>query len=72
MRDPHGLPMTCYMFARETQGASGRTSLYSVDITGRNLRPVRTPEGDLTRHGARYSNRLGFQKLSFCDIVKIG
>jgi len=33
------------MFARETQGASGRTSLYSVDITGRNLRPVRTPEG---------------------------
>lgn len=33
------------MFARETQGAAGRTSLYSVDITGRNLRPVRTPEG---------------------------
>ena len=27
---------------------------------------------DLTRHGARYSNRLRFQKLSFCDIVKIG
>ncbi|MFD3191700.1 Tol-Pal system beta propeller repeat protein TolB [Sedimentitalea sp. HM32M-2] len=33
------------MFARETQGASGRASLYSVDITGRNLRPVRTPDG---------------------------
>lgn len=33
------------MFSRETQGASGRSSLYSVDITGRNLRPVRTPEG---------------------------
>lgn len=33
------------MFARETQGAGGRSTLYSVDITGRNLRPVRTPEG---------------------------
>jgi len=33
------------MFARETQGTAGRYSLYSVDITGRNLRPVRTPEG---------------------------
>ncbi|WP_375228378.1 Tol-Pal system beta propeller repeat protein TolB [Roseobacter sp. S98] len=33
------------MFTRETQGASGRSSLYSVDITGRNLRPVNTPEG---------------------------
>ena len=33
------------MFTRETQGASGRSTLYSVDITGRNLRPVRTPEG---------------------------
>lgn len=33
------------MFARETQGAGGRSALYSVDITGRNLRPVRTPEG---------------------------
>ena len=33
------------MFHRETQGASGRSTLYSVDITGRNLRPVRTPEG---------------------------
>ncbi len=33
------------MFSRETQGAQGRSSLYSVDITGRNLRPVRTPDG---------------------------
>ena len=33
------------MFTRETQGANGRASLYSVDISGRNLRPVRTPEG---------------------------
>ena len=33
------------MFHRETQGASGRSTLYSVDITGRNLRPVSTPEG---------------------------
>lgn len=33
------------MFARETWGEQGSVSLYSVDITGRNLRPVRTPEG---------------------------
>ena len=33
------------MFARETQGAGGSSSLYSVDISGRNLKPVRTPEG---------------------------
>ncbi|WP_282047991.1 Tol-Pal system beta propeller repeat protein TolB [Sulfitobacter mediterraneus] len=33
------------MFARETQGASGSSTLYSVDVSGRNLRPVRTPEG---------------------------
>ena len=33
------------MFNRETQGASGQSSLYSVDISGRNLRPIRTPEG---------------------------
>ncbi|WP_227270618.1 Tol-Pal system beta propeller repeat protein TolB [Roseobacter weihaiensis] len=33
------------MFTRETQGEQGRSTLYSVDITGRNLRPVRTPEG---------------------------
>ncbi|MFK7836563.1 MAG: Tol-Pal system beta propeller repeat protein TolB [Sulfitobacter sp.] len=33
------------MFARETQGASGSSTLYSVDISGRNLRPVSTPSG---------------------------
>ncbi len=33
------------MFTRETQGASGRARLYSVDISGRNLRPMNTPEG---------------------------
>ncbi|WP_425045906.1 Tol-Pal system beta propeller repeat protein TolB [Primorskyibacter sp. S87] len=33
------------MFTRETQGAQGRASLYSVDISGRNLKPVRTPDG---------------------------
>ena len=33
------------MFTRETRGAQGRASLYSVDISGRNLRPVRTPDG---------------------------
>ncbi len=33
------------MFHRETQGASGRSTLYSVDVTGRALRPVRTPDG---------------------------
>ncbi len=33
------------MFSRETQGASGRSSLFTVDISGRNLRPVRTPDG---------------------------
>jgi TolB protein len=33
------------MFTRETQGADGRSTLYSVDISGRNLRPVRTPDG---------------------------
>ncbi|WP_420858230.1 Tol-Pal system beta propeller repeat protein TolB [Marivivens marinus] len=31
------------MFFRETQGASGAPSLYSVDISGRNLRQVATP-----------------------------
>jgi len=31
------------MFFRETQGASGAPSLYSVDISGRNLRQVITP-----------------------------
>ncbi len=33
------------MFTRETQGAQGRSSLYSVDITGRNLRQVPTQTG---------------------------
>ncbi|APE44221.1 Tol-Pal system beta propeller repeat protein TolB [Sulfitobacter alexandrii] len=33
------------MFARETQGAGGSSTLYSVDISGRNLKPVQTPEG---------------------------
>lgn len=33
------------MFARETQGSDGTTGLYSVDITGRNLREVITPQG---------------------------
>ncbi|WP_298920144.1 Tol-Pal system beta propeller repeat protein TolB [uncultured Roseobacter sp.] len=33
------------MFTRESQGASGSSTLYSVDISGRNLRPVRTPDG---------------------------
>ncbi len=28
------------MFSRETSGAGGQSSLYSVDITGRNLKPV--------------------------------
>ena len=30
------------MFTRETQGAEGAASLYSVDISGRNLKKVRT------------------------------
>ena len=33
------------MFTRETQGSTGSASLYSVDITGRNLQRVRTPFG---------------------------
>ncbi|SDN49038.1 TolB protein [Lutimaribacter pacificus] len=33
------------MFTRETQGAGGEASLYSVDITGRNLKRVRTEGG---------------------------
>ncbi len=31
------------MFFRETPGANGAPSLYSVDVTGRNLRKVKTP-----------------------------
>ncbi|MEC8669014.1 MAG: Tol-Pal system protein TolB, partial [Pseudomonadota bacterium] len=30
------------MFTRETQGAAGEAALYSVDISGRNLKRVRT------------------------------
>jgi len=33
------------MFMRETQGASGSSSLYTVDVSGRNLRPVTLPNG---------------------------
>ncbi|MEI4261268.1 Tol-Pal system beta propeller repeat protein TolB [Roseovarius sp. D0-M9] len=33
------------MFTRETQGESGQAALYSVDITGRNLRRVPTAGG---------------------------
>jgi TolB protein len=33
------------MFTRETQGAQGASALYSVDISGRNLKRVRTPAG---------------------------
>jgi len=33
------------MFTRETQGAQGESSLYSVDISGRNLKKVRTEGG---------------------------
>ena len=33
------------MFTRETQGANGSASLYTVDITGRNLKRVKTTSG---------------------------
>lgn len=33
------------MFTRETQGPQGQASLYSVDITGRNLKQVQTSTG---------------------------
>ncbi len=33
------------MFTRETQGETGAASLYSVDISGRNLRQIRTEGG---------------------------
>lgn len=33
------------MFHRETQGADGSASLYTVDVSGRNLRRVPTPTG---------------------------
>ncbi|MCY4208507.1 MAG: Tol-Pal system beta propeller repeat protein TolB [Roseovarius sp.] len=33
------------MFTRETRGAQGMASLYTVDITGRNLKRLETPTG---------------------------
>jgi TolB protein len=33
------------MFTRETQGAQGQSRLYSVDISGRNLKQVQTSGG---------------------------
>ena len=33
------------VFSRSTQGRNGTSSLYSVDISGRNLKPLITPEG---------------------------
>nr|WP_322864966.1 Tol-Pal system beta propeller repeat protein TolB [Aquicoccus sp. G2-2]MEA1112187.1 Tol-Pal system beta propeller repeat protein TolB [Aquicoccus sp. G2-2] len=33
------------MFTRETQGAAGQSNLYTIDITGRSLKKVNTPEG---------------------------
>ena len=33
------------MFHRETQGEAGRSTLYTVDVTGRALQQVRTPDG---------------------------
>ena len=33
------------MFTRETQGAEGSAALYSVDVSGRNLKRVPTPDG---------------------------
>lgn len=33
------------MFARETRGAQGSSGLYSIDVSGRNLKPLRTPHG---------------------------
>ncbi|QFT64500.1 translocation protein TolB [Roseivivax sp. THAF30] len=33
------------MFSRETQGETGSSALYSVDISGRNLKRVTTPSG---------------------------
>ena len=33
------------MFTRETRGAQGSSGLYSIDVSGRNLKPLRTPHG---------------------------
>ena len=34
------------MFTREISGSGGSSTLYSVDITGRNLKPVRANSSD--------------------------
>ena len=34
------------MFTRETSGSGGSSTLYSVDITGQNLKPVRANSSD--------------------------
>lgn len=39
---PNGRVM---MFFRETPGATGSSQLYAVDVSGRNLRAIQTPEG---------------------------
>ena len=44
------------MFTRETQGASGQARLYSVDISGRNLKPVKPRTAHLIRLGPRCKN----------------
>jgi TolB protein len=31
------------MFTRESAGAAGEPALYTVDVTGRNLKKVKTP-----------------------------
>ena len=33
------------MFTRETRGSQGASELYSIDVSGRNLRPLQTPNG---------------------------
>lgn len=33
------------MYTRETRGERGTASLYTVDILGRNIKPVKTPDG---------------------------
>jgi len=33
------------MFTRETQGEAGVSALYSVDVSGRNLKKVTTRDG---------------------------
>jgi len=36
------------MFTRTTPGSGGTSTLYSVDITGKNLKPVRANSSDPT------------------------